>query len=114
MKITGEGLLLRIFIGEEDRIDGKLAYKRIIEILRQNDVAGATVFRGIMGYGASSRIHKSSILALSSDLPVVIEVVDKEERIKKVMPILDKIINSGLITLEKVQILKYIPNGKSN
>ncbi|RMA97733.1 DUF190 domain-containing protein [Hydrogenothermus marinus] len=111
MKITGEAVLLRIFVGETDRTDGKLTYKKIVEILRENDVAGATVFRGILGYGASSRIHEAGILSLSSDLPVVIEVVDKKERIDKVLPLLDNIIKSGLITMEKVNVIKYTAEG---
>ncbi|WP_457621277.1 DUF190 domain-containing protein [Persephonella sp.] len=108
MKIEGEAVLLRIFIGESDRVEGKLLYRKIVEILKENDIAGATVIRGIMGYGASSRIHTASILTLSGDLPVVIEAVDKEEKIRKVMPIIEKFITKGLITLEKVNVIKYI------
>ncbi|RME04694.1 MAG: DUF190 domain-containing protein [Planctomycetota bacterium] len=114
MKISTKGLLLRIFVGEDDRIDGKLAYKKILEILREYDIAGATVLRGIMGYGASSRIHKSSILALSSDLPIVIEVVDQEDKIQLILPIMEDLIPSGLITLEKVQIIKYLSNNQKH
>ncbi len=111
MKIEGEAVLLRIFIGERDRDKEtrKPLYKRIVEILRENDVAGATVLRGILSFGASTRIHEASILSISEDLPVVIEVIDKEERINKVLPILDEIIESGLITMEKVHVIKYTP-----
>ncbi len=111
MKIEGDAILLRIFIGEKDRDKEtkKLLYKRIIEILRENDIAGATVVRGILGFGASTRIHEASILSLSEDLPVVIEVVDVEDRINKVLPKLDNIITSGLITMEKVHVIKYSP-----
>jgi len=111
MKITGEAILLRIFVGEEDRVDGKLTYKKIVEILRENDIAGATVLRGIMGYGATSRIHEASILSLSSDLPIVIEAVDKKEKIDKVLPAIENIIKSGLITMEKVNVIKYTAEG---
>ncbi|RMD46451.1 MAG: DUF190 domain-containing protein, partial [Aquificota bacterium] len=86
MKIEGDALLLRIFVGETDRADGKLLYKKIVEICKENNVAGASVFRGIMGYGASSRIHSASLLTISEDLPIVIEIVDREDRIKKVLP----------------------------
>ncbi|WP_029523220.1 DUF190 domain-containing protein [Persephonella sp. KM09-Lau-8] len=108
MKIEGEAYLLRIFIGENDRIDGKLAYKRLVEIMRENDIAGATVLRGILGYGASSRIHAAGLLTLSGDLPVVIEAVDREEKIKKLIPEIEKHIQKGLITLEKVHVIKYV------
>ncbi len=107
MKIEGEAILLRIFVGETDRVDGKLLYKKIVEICKDNNVAGASVFRGIMGYGASSRIHSASLLTISEDLPIVIEIVDREDRIKKVLPEIEKLINHGLITMEKVKVIKY-------
>ena len=114
MKIEGEAILLRIFIGERDRDKKtkKLLYKKIIEVLREYDVAGATVLRGILGFGASTRIHEASILSLSEDLPVVIEVVDRKERIEKVLPIIDDLIESGLITMEKVHVIRYTPKEK--
>ncbi|MDQ7055354.1 MAG: DUF190 domain-containing protein [Persephonella sp.] len=108
MKIEGEAYLLRIFIGENDRINGKLAYKKIVETLKENDIAGATVLRGIMGYGASSRIHSAGLLTLSGDLPVVIEAVDRKEKIEKVIPEIEGFITKGLITLEKVRVIKYV------
>ena len=111
MKITGEAVLLRIFVGEEDRANGKLTYKKIVEILRENDIAGATVLRGIMGYGASSRIHEASILSISADLPIVIEAVDRKEKIDKVLPLIENVIKSGLITMEKVNVIKYTAEG---
>lgn len=95
MKIEGEAILLRIHIGEDDKVDGKLLYKKIIEILRENDIAGATVLRGIMGYGASSRIHTASILDISSDLPIIIEIIDKEEKINKVLTKIEPLIKNG-------------------
>ncbi len=107
MKIKGQALLLRIFIGEKDKADGKPLYKKIVEILKENDIAGATVVRGILGYGASSRIHSASILAISEDLPIVIEAVDKEEKINNVIPKIEPFIKNGLITLEKVNVIKY-------
>jgi len=108
MKIEGEAYLLRIFLGEDDRIDGKPAYKKIVEVLREKDIAGATVFRGILGYGASSRIHYAGLLTLSSDLPIVIEAVDRVEKIEKVIPEIKGFIKQGLITLEKVKVIKYL------
>ncbi|SNZ06531.1 hypothetical protein SAMN06265182_0709 [Persephonella hydrogeniphila] len=108
MKIEGEAYLLRIFLGESDRVDGKLAYKKIVEILRENDIAGATVLRGIMGYGASSRIHSAGLLTLSGDLPIVIEAVDRKEKIDNVIPKIEGFISRGLITLEKVHVIKYV------
>ncbi|NPA58304.1 MAG: DUF190 domain-containing protein [Aquificae bacterium] len=107
MKIEGEAYLLRIFLGEDDRVDGKPAYKKIVEVLREKDIAGATVLRGILGYGASSRIHSAGLLTLSSDLPIVIEAVDTVEKIEKVIPYIKGYIKQGLITLEKVKVLKY-------
>ncbi len=107
MKIQGEAVLIRIFIGENDRADGKPLYKKIVQILKDNDIAGATVLRGILGYGASSRIHSFSILALAEDLPIVVEAVDREEKIKDVIPKIEPFIKGGLITLEKVNVIKY-------
>ncbi|GAB6073074.1 DUF190 domain-containing protein [Venenivibrio stagnispumantis] len=112
MKIEGEAILIRIHIGEDDKVDGKLLYKKIIEILRENDIAGATVLRGIMGYGASSIIHAASILDISSDLPIIVEIIDKEERINKVLPKIEPLIKNGLITQEKVKVIKYIAEEK--
>lgn len=108
MKIEGEAYLLRIFIGENDRINGKLAYKKIVEILKENDIAGATVLRGILGYGASSRIHSAGLLTLSGDLPIIIEAVDREEKIKDIISKIEGLISKGLITLEKVHVIKYV------
>lgn len=107
MKLPQEGLLLRIFIGEMDSYKGKPLYEAIVLKARELDIAGATVLRGIMGYGAKSRVHTLKILRLSEDLPVVIEIVDVEEKIEKLMPFLDETVCEGLITLEKVRIIKY-------
>ena len=102
-----EGILLRIFIGEEDKYRDKPLYKYITELCRERGIAGVTVFRGILGYGRSSRIHKERILRLSSDLPIVIEIVDCEDKIKTVLKELKGIVEGGLITLEKVKVIRY-------
>ena len=109
MRLEGEGKLIRIFIGESDRWEGQPLYEAIVRRVREAGLAGATVLRGIEGYGAHSRIHTSRILRLSEDLPVVIEIVDRAERIDEVLPLLDEMISEGLITIEKVQVLKYRP-----
>ena len=107
MKRESEALLLRIFIGEEDEYDGKKLYQYIIEMLKKEGTAGATVLRGIAGFGKTSHIHTTSILRLSTDLPIVIEVTDKKENIEKIKPKLDKVIKEGLITEERVKIILY-------
>ncbi len=107
MRIDGEGTLLRIFVGESDRWHGKPLYEAIVEVAREQGLAGATVLRGIEGYGAHSRIHTSRILRLSEDLPVVIEIVDRSERIEAVLPVLDEMVREGLVTLEKVRVIAY-------
>jgi len=99
--------LLRIFIGENDRADGHPLYEAIVLKAREMQIAGATVLRGAMGFGHSSRLHTTKILRLSEDLPLVIEIVDGEEKIAAFLPILETIMTSGLITLEKVQVLQY-------
>ena len=107
MQIPKQAVLLRIFIGENDRCGGSPLYEAIVLKAREQHLAGATVLRGPMGYGASSRLHTAKILRLSEDLPLVIEIVDSEEKINKFLPTLDGIMTSGLITLEKVQVLQY-------
>ena len=107
MKIEGQGKLLRIYIGESDRWDGAPLYQAIVRRLREEGLAGATVIRGIEGFGAHSRLHTARILRLSEDLPLLIEVVDQEERIQQVLPILEEMIPEGLVTLENVEILHY-------
>jgi uncharacterized protein len=107
MKITGEARLVRIFIGESDHWHGIPLYEAIVRKAREMGLAGATVIRGVEGFGANSRIHTAKILRLSEDLPVLIEIVDKEDRIQKILPILDEMIGEGLITMEKVEIIKY-------
>lgn len=107
MKIEGEGQLLRIFIGESDRWEGKPVYEAIVCKARELGLAGATVLRGLEGFGAHSRLHTAKILRLSEDLPIVIEIVDKAERIEQFLPELDRMVDEGMITLEKVTILAY-------
>lgn len=113
MKVEGEGLLLRVFCGESDTWHGKPLYEAIVERLRKEGMAGATVLRGIEGFGANSRIHTSRLLRLSEDLPVVIEIVDMADRIEAIMPALDEMIDEGMITLEKVQVIAYRAEGKT-
>ncbi|GBD39217.1 hypothetical protein HRbin37_01488 [bacterium HR37] len=103
----GEGILLRIFIGEADTYKGKALYEQIVLKARELNIAGATVIRGIMGFGANSRIHTAKLLRLSEDLPIVIELVDSEENINRLIPFLNEVVKEGLVTKEKVQIIKY-------
>lgn len=107
MKLPEDALLLRIFIGESDRHQGKPLYEQIVLKARELNLAGATVLRGIMGFGADSRIHTTKFLELSTDLPMVIEVVDTEENINKLMPFIDETVKEGLVTLEKMRVIKY-------
>lgn len=107
MKIEGDALLLRIFIGESDTWKGKPLYEAIVLKAREEGLAGATVLRGLEGFGANSRIHTARILRLSEDLPIVIELVDREERIRAILPALDEMVTEGMITLEKVQVITY-------
>jgi PII-like signaling protein len=107
MKLPEEGALLRIFIGETDSYNGKLLYEQIVLKARELNLAGATVVRGIMGFGADSRMHTAKILRLSEDLPIIIEIVDTEENLQKLQPFLDETVEEGLITLEKVKVIKY-------
>ena len=107
MQIPKEAVLLRIFIGEDDKHEGKPLYEAIVLKARALHLAGATVLRGPMGFGHSSRLHTAKILRLSEDLPLLIEIVDSEEKIGAFLPVLDTMIGSGLVTMEKVQVLKY-------
>ncbi|MDL5050182.1 DUF190 domain-containing protein [Oscillatoria amoena NRMC-F 0135] len=107
MKLPENGILLRIHIGESDQLDSKPLYEAIVLKARELNLAGATVFRGIMGFGAESRIHTAKVLRLSEDLPIVIEIVDTEEHINKLIPFLDDHVKEGLITMEPVNVIKY-------
>jgi uncharacterized protein len=113
MKLEGEGQLLRIFVGESDRWHGKPLYEAIVEVARQQGLAGATVIRGIEGFGAHSHLHTTRILRLSEDLPVVIEIVDRQEAIERVLPQLDQMVEEGMVTIEPVHVIAYRSKGKS-
>jgi len=110
MTIPTQGKLLRIFIGESDRLDGKPLYEAIVLKAREHGLAGATVLRSPMGFGANSRMHTAKILRLSVDLPMVIEIVDSEEKITAFLPQLDAMMQGGLATLENIQVLHYRAN----
>ena len=113
MKIPTDGYLLRIFIGESDHWHGKPLYEAIVMKARELHLAGATVVRGPMGFGANSRLHTTKILRLSEDLPMIIEIVDAKEKIDELMPHIDEMVQEGLVTLEKVQVIQYRANEKS-
>lgn len=107
MKLPSEAELLRVFIGESDRHEGRPLYEAIVLAARKRGMAGATVLRGLMGFGAHSRMHTTKILRLSEDLPLIIEIVDKPERIEAFLPLLDEMIGEGLVTLERAQVIAY-------
>jgi PII-like signaling protein len=111
MKIPQDGCLLRVFIGESDRWQQWPLYEAIVLKARELNLAGATVLRGSMGFGASSRIHTTKILRLSEDLPIVIEIVDSQERIDALLPHIDQMVQEGLVTIEKVRVIKYRAKG---
>lgn len=107
MHLPTDSALLRIFIGESDRYDGRPLYETIVLKARETGVAGATVLRSPMGFGAASRIHTAKILRLSGDLPVIVEIVDEETKINAFLPLLDGMMGGGLVTLEKVRVIHY-------
>ena len=107
MKIPENGFLLRIFLGEADSWHGKPLYEAIVLKARELHLAGATVLRGPMGFGANSRLHTAKFLRLSEDLPIVIEIVDSKEKIDTLLPHIDEMLQDGLVTLEKVKVIKY-------
>lgn len=106
-RLEGEGTLLRIFIGESDRWHGKPLYEAIVLMAREQGIAGATVVRGIEGFGADSHLHTARILRLSEDLPVVVEIVDTTEHIERILPRLDEMVGDGMVTTEQVHVLTY-------
>ena len=112
MTIPEEGYLLRIFIGESDKWQGKPLYEAIVLKARELHLAGATVLRGPMGFGANSRMHTTKILRLSEDLPMVIEMVDRKEKIDELMPHIDQMVTEGMVTLERVQVMRYRASAK--
>jgi uncharacterized protein len=107
VKIEGQGLLVRVYVGESDQWHGKPLYQAIVAMLRERGLAGATVLRGIEGFGAKAHLHTSRLLQLSQDLPVLIEMVDQEDRVRAVLPVLDEMVGDGLITLERVEVIAY-------
>lgn len=106
-RFEGERTLMRIHIGESDKWQGKSLHQAIVELFRREGFSGVTVLRGVGGYGSSSRYHTDKILRLSQDLPIVIEVVEYPDRIEGILPVLDKMVSGGLITLEKVRVILY-------
>ena len=110
MKLSENGQLLRVFIGESDRCEGEPLYRAIVLKARELGLAGATVLRGAMGYGANSRVHTTKLLELSTDLPILIEIVDSAEKVESLLPFLDQAVGEGLITIEAVRVLRYSHN----
>jgi uncharacterized protein len=108
MKLAGKAKMLRIHFGEDDKWNGKALYRAIVEKCRELDLAGATVFRGIEGYGASTLIHRSHLLSFSSDAPIMVSVIDSEENIQKLIPYLDEMVDEGLIAMSEVEVIKYV------
>lgn len=113
MKIEGEGQLLRVFIGESDQWNGRPLHEAILLAAREQGLAGATVVRGLAGFGATSRIHTVKVLRLSEDLPMIVEIVDSADRIAAFLPKLDEMVTDGLVTLEKVNVFIYRHNQKT-
>ena len=111
--LVGERILMRIHLGERDKWKGRPLYEAIVTLLREPQYAGATVFRGIMGFGPTARLHTDKVLRLSVDLPLVIECVDSEEKINAILPELDEMLDGGLITLERAKVITYRPHEKS-
>jgi PII-like signaling protein len=107
MKLLEEAELVRIFIGESDKYEGRPLYEAIVQAARERELAGATVLRGVMGFGASSRLHSARILRLSEDLPIVIEIVDEPERIAGFLTVIDGMIDEGMVTVEKMRVIVY-------
>ena len=114
MQIPEQATLLRIFLGEDDRTDGRPLYEAIVLKAREMHLAGATVLRGPMGFGKTSRLHTAKILRLSEDLPVVVEIVEAEERIQALLSAIEPMMTGGLITLEKAQIVRYGPDQETS
>jgi PII-like signaling protein len=107
MQIPRDAVLLRVFFGEDDKCDGLPLYEAIVLKAREMHLGGATMLRGHVGFGHSSHIHTTKILRLSQDLPIIVEIVDSKEKIEAFLPTLDKMMSSGLVTIEKVQVLQY-------
>jgi hypothetical protein len=108
MRLEGKAKMLRIHFGEDDQWQGRPLYQAIVERCRQLDIAGATVYRGIQGYGASTIIRRSHLFRFSSDAPIVVQIVDTEENIQKLLPVLDEMVSEGLIAMSDVEVIKYV------
>jgi hypothetical protein len=113
MMIPTEGKLLRVFVGEDDRWHGRPLYEAIIEEARRRGLAGATAWKGFIGFGANSRLHTTKILRLSQDLPVIVEIVDAEEKITAFLPVLEEMVTEGLVTVERAEVILYRASQKS-
>lgn len=107
MKLSGKAKMLRIHFGEDDKWKGKPLYRAIVEKCRELDIAGATVLRGIEGYGASTLIRKTHLLSFSHDAPVMVSVIDSEDKIQELLPFLDQMVDEGLIAMSEVEVIKY-------
>jgi PII-like signaling protein len=113
-KLEGSAKLLRIYVGEDDRWEDEPLHEAIVKKLRMMDIAGATVYRGLLGYGAQNRVHRSGFLGLSNDLPIMLSVIDTEEKIRDVLPVLDEMVDEGLIALSDVEIIKYTHSDRTD
>ena len=113
-RLEGSAKLLRIYIGEDDRWEDEPLHEAIVKKLRMMDIAGATVYRGLIGYGAQNRVHRSGFLGLSKDLPIMLSVIDTEEKIRGVLPVLDEMVDEGLIALSDVEIIKYTHSARTD
>lgn len=111
MKLAGKAKMLRIHFGENDKWNDKPLYRAIVEKCRELDIAGATVFRGIEGYGASTLIHRAHLLSFSSDAPIMVSVIDLEENVQKLLPLLEEMVGEGLIAMSEVEVVKYVHQG---
>ena len=108
MKLEGKAKMLRIHFGEDDKWHGKPLYRAIVEKCRELDIAGATVYRGIEGYGASTLIHRPHLISFSSDAPIMVSIVDTADKIQKLIPTLDQMVDEGLIAISDVEVIKYV------
>jgi PII-like signaling protein len=108
VKLAGKAKMLRIHFGEDDKWQGKPLHRAIVEKCRELDIAGATVYRGIEGYGASTLIHRPHLISFSSDAPVMVSIIDTDEKIQKLIPTLDQMVDEGLIAISDVQVIKYV------
>jgi PII-like signaling protein len=108
VKLSGKAKMLRVHFGEDDKWKDKPLYRAIVEKCRELDIAGATVFRGIEGYGASTLIHRAHLLSFSSDAPIMVSVIDSEEKIRTLIPFLDAMVDEGLIAMSEVEVIKYV------